>query len=118
VINVYSVNPNINNSFVTEIQNSTSPNHRTEYRLTMARRTRPTPMRMAGCSESVQYSTMTLMAVSSKQMRASWVMMYCGGSRGVSVLQAHECQDDDEGTLVVGREAARKSDNTSTVMSV
>jgi hypothetical protein len=73
---VYSVNPNINNSLVTEIQNSTSPNHRTEYRLTMARRTRPTPMRMAGCSESVQYSTMTFMAVSSKQMRASWVMMY------------------------------------------
>jgi hypothetical protein len=69
VINVYNVRPMIKKILVILIQNSASPNHRTDQRLSRPKRTKQTEIKMAGFN-GFQYSTMTLMAVSSKQTKA------------------------------------------------
>lgn len=69
VINVYNVRPMIKKILVILIQNSASPNHRTDQRLSRPKRTKQTEIKMAGFN-GFQYSTMTLMAVSSKHTKA------------------------------------------------
>ena len=71
VTNVYRVKPIMRRTLVMEIQNSISPNHLTEYSWIRARAISVAVMQMAGCRLSVQYSTITLMAVNSKQTKAS-----------------------------------------------
>jgi hypothetical protein len=88
VTKVYSIRPKMRKILVILIQNSASPKNLTEKRFNTPMATRQAEIRIAGWRGS-QYSTMTFMAVSSKQIKAHWVMIYCVGQLSASKECGH-----------------------------